>query len=55
MLPDMTLDQFQKDASAAITEMQTKLLALIERGYEAKLDENLMLALINREIEKLSQ
>lgn len=55
MIPDMTLDQFQKDAAAAVEEMQAKLMVALTRGLEAKLDEDLMLAIINREAGKLSQ
>lgn len=51
----MTLDDFQKTVSASVDKFKAELLDHIQKGIEAKLDQELMLIIINREIERMLQ
>jgi hypothetical protein len=54
-MESLTLDGFAKEAAAAVTEMEHKILNLCERGVAAGLDQPLMLSIIARQFEKLSK
>lgn len=49
----MTLDLFQKGMDDITTKLKQEMTNLLQKGIEAKLDEEIMLAIINRSLEKL--
>lgn len=51
----MALDTFQKAMESIVAKFKVGLMDLLEQGIKHKLDEELMLAIVNREIEKLQE
>ena len=49
----MTLDIFQKTMESIASKFKADIMELLSKGVEAKLDEDLMLVILNREMEKL--
>lgn len=48
----MTLDTFQKEVALAVTTMTESLQRIFAAGVEAKLDDDLMVTIVNRELAK---
>lgn len=51
----MTLDLFQKSTEAIFDKLKQEMMDLLQKGIEAKLDEELMLAIINRSLAKMGE
>lgn len=51
----MTLDDFQKRMEGITVELQQKMTALLEEGVKSELDEELMLAIVNRSMAKMGE
>lgn len=49
----MTLDEFQKEIANCFQQLKNDMIIVLTKGSEAKLDENLMIAIVNNEIEKM--
>lgn len=51
----MTLDEFNREMEVAVKTMKTRMQYLLEKGIEAKLDENIMVSIIQNTISKIME
>lgn len=51
----MTLDEFQIDVKNMFNELKEKMMISLAKGVEAKLDQNIMIAIVNNEIENMTK